>query len=811
MKGNKNALKEQSMIAKIAFFFMRLRRAFNSSEWLIKLFKLDVSTASANEPGIVLIQIDGLSKHEFECALSRNELPFLAKLIRHQHYHLHQMYAGLPASTPAFQAELFYGIKTAVPAFSFKYSHSDEIVRMYEPTICKEIEKRLSETGNDALIKGGSVYADIYTGGAEEAHFCPAALGWGKSLRLKNPLTLLILLFTNLYTLLGIPFLLFIEFVLAIIDYLRGIIAGHDFIKELKFIPTRIAISILLRELTVMGVKMDISRGLPIIHLNFLGYDEQAHRRGPSSWFAHWTLKGIDHAIHRIWTGIHRLTRRDYDVWIYSDHGQNTVSSYQKATGKTLEQAVSSVMQKFSPSSASVHANKVESIQTHRVRFLGGVKLQKLFSVLADNSFNVASNMEHQVVALGSVGFIYPACNLSLKQQGLIAHELTSTEKIPLCIVKGENGGLSAWTEKGEFHLPEQLTEITGKDHPFVNDIAKDILALCQHPDAGPIVLFGWRKGQCPISFAHENGAHSGFSPQETNAFALLPIDAPLAKTQYGYLQATDLRRAVISRLSNINNTYRKLKKKATDKKKHELRVMTYNVHSCIGMDGNLNPERIARVINQYAPDVILLQELDVGRNRTDGVDQAQHIADILAMNYHFHPAMHYAEEKYGNAILTHLPMRIVKTGILPRLKRNASAEYRGALWVAIEVDDKEVQFINTHLGLKRHERMQQVEMLLGTEWLANGLCRDPVILGGDFNALPSSKVCKKLNNYLHDAQSTMKGHIPVGTFYRKFPKVCLDHIYLSTNIEVLNIQVPRTKMVQMASDHLPLVVDLSI
>jgi endonuclease/exonuclease/phosphatase family metal-dependent hydrolase len=71
--------------------------------------------------------------------------------------------------------------------------------------------------------------------------------------------------------------------------------------------------------------------------------------------------------------------------------------------------------------------------------------------------------------------------------------------------------------------------------------------------------------------------------------------------------------------------------------------------------------------------------------------------------------------------------------------------------------------------------------------------------------------VYKKLNDYLRDAQSTIKDHIPVGTFYRKFPKVCIDHIYLSANIDVLNIEVPRTKIVKMASDHLPLVVDLSI
>ena len=799
------------MIARLAFFFMRIRRVFNSSEWLIKLFKLDVSTDSANEPGIVLIQIDGLSKTELERALAHNELPFLTKLIRHQHYHLHQMYSGLPASTPAFQAALFYGIKTAVPAFGFKDSQTGEIVRMYEPSICKKVEQKLKETGNYALLKGGSAYADIYTGGAEEAHFCAAALGWGHSLRLKNPLTLVILLLTNLYTLFSIPFLLVIEFVLAIVDYFRGIVAGHDFIKELTFIPSRIAISILLRELTVIGVKMDISRGFPIIHLNFLGYDEQAHRRGPNSWFAHWTLKGIDHAIQRIWTAVHRLTPRDYDVWIYSDHGQDTVTSFQKTTGKTLEQVVNSVMKKFCPSSASVDANGETSIQTHRVKFLGGVKIQKLFSVLTNTSFNTTDNEQHQIVAMGSVGFIYPACKLSLKQQALIARELTSKEKVPLCIVKGENGDLSAWTVQGEFHFPDQITDIIGKGHPFVNHIAQDISALCQHPDAGTVALFGWCKGASPISFAQENGAHAGCSPEETNAFALLPIDVPLAKTPHGYLQATDLRRATINRLTKVNDTYRKLRKNAKDNKKHELRVMTYNVHSCIGMDGNISPERIARVINLYAPDVILLQELDVGRNRTDGVDQAQHIADILAMDCHFHPAMHYAEEKYGNAILTHLPMRVVKTGILPRLKHKANSEYRGALWVAVEVGNKEVQLINTHLGLQRRERMQQVEVLLGTEWLANGLCKDPVILGGDFNALPSSKVCKKLNDYLHDAQGTMKNHIPIGTFYRKFPKVCIDHIYLSSNIEVFNIQVPRTKMVQMASDHLPLVVDLYI
>ena len=97
-----------------------------------------------------------------------------------------------------------------------------------------------------------------------------------------------------------------------------------------------------------------------------------------------------------------------------------------------------------------------------------------------------------------------------------------------------------------------------------------------------------------------------------------------------------------------------------------DLRVLTYNVHSCVGVDGKLASERIARVIARAKPDVVALQELDVGRKRTGGEDQAKRIADYLEMQYHFYPHIHAEDEKYGDAILSHLPLRIIKTGTLP-------------------------------------------------------------------------------------------------------------------------------------------------
>ena len=93
---------------------------------------------------------------------------------------------------------------------------------------------------------------------------------------------------------------------------------------------------------------------------------------------------------------------------------------------------------------------------------------------------------------------------------------------------------------------------------------------------------------------------------------------------------------------------------------------MTYNVHACKGRDGVISPRRIAGVIASAAPDVVALQELDVGRARSGKLDQAELIARELGMRFHFSPAMRVLEEAYGDAILTALPMRLVKAGALP-------------------------------------------------------------------------------------------------------------------------------------------------
>jgi endonuclease/exonuclease/phosphatase family metal-dependent hydrolase len=242
------------------------------------------------------------------------------------------------------------------------------------------------------------------------------------------------------------------------------------------------------------------------------------------------------------------------------------------------------------------------------------------------------------------------------------------------------------------------------------------------------------------------------------------------------------------------------------------LRIVTYNVHSCIGMDGKLSARRIARVIARTHPDIVALQELDVGRARSGHENQAQVIAHYLTMEHHFHPAIHVEEEQYGDAILSHLPMRLVKAACLPPAPGPYSRrEPRGALWVAVDLMGTEIQVINTHLGLWPGERLRQTEELLGENWLGDPRCQGPVILCGDFNATPGSTVCRLLRDRLDDAQVKLAAHRPRNTFSSSIPAARIDHIFLGGAIAVTAIDTPGSQLAKVASDHRPLVATLQL
>ncbi|MBS0409814.1 MAG: endonuclease/exonuclease/phosphatase family protein [Proteobacteria bacterium] len=246
-------------------------------------------------------------------------------------------------------------------------------------------------------------------------------------------------------------------------------------------------------------------------------------------------------------------------------------------------------------------------------------------------------------------------------------------------------------------------------------------------------------------------------------------------------------------------------------------RIMTYNVHRCVGTDGKLDVGRVAEVIARQAPDIVALQEVDVGRARTRGVDQAHELAQRLDMAFHFNAALVIEEERYGDAILTRLPERRIKSGPLPGHPGHRAfraLEPRGALWLAIDIDGAEVQVLNTHLGLVPAEQAAQAAALAGPEWLGHADCRTPSILVGDLNAIVGSRALRRLMARLHDARWMARRKRPSGflaTFPSRMPLVAIDHILVSHGIVVQGMSVPRDALTGVASDHAPLVMDFSV
>lgn len=242
-----------------------------------------------------------------------------------------------------------------------------------------------------------------------------------------------------------------------------------------------------------------------------------------------------------------------------------------------------------------------------------------------------------------------------------------------------------------------------------------------------------------------------------------------------------------------------------------KLRLMTYNVHRCVGVDRRLDVERVAEVIADMKPDVVALQELDVGRRRTGGVDQAHRLAEILGMRSHFHAALSVENERYGDAILTALPEHLVKAGSLPGYHRLKGLEPRGALWVALDLGEgRRLQVINTHLGLVPREQQIQAAALIGEKWLASEDFAPPAVLLGDFNATPFSATYRLLASVLRDAQAESE-RAPTATFPSGFPLLRIDHVFLAGEIKVVSVESPYDAKARVASDHLPLVVELDL
>lgn len=233
------------------------------------------------------------------------------------------------------------------------------------------------------------------------------------------------------------------------------------------------------------------------------------------------------------------------------------------------------------------------------------------------------------------------------------------------------------------------------------------------------------------------------------------------------------------------------------------VRVVTYNAHGCIGIDGARSIERIADVLRACDADVIGLQEIDVGRDRSGGIDQADAIAVRLGMNHVFGAALYDGCGAYGNAILSRHPIEHVRTEKLPTWR--AVSEPRCFVHARVDVPPLELDVLVTHFGLGPIERMGQAKRVAEELRRAS----QHAVLLGDLNCGRGSIAYRRVGAVLRDAQHAADPARVSATYPSWRPTLRIDHVFVARGLDVVASEVTAWGLAREASDHLPLVVTL--
>jgi endonuclease/exonuclease/phosphatase family metal-dependent hydrolase len=232
------------------------------------------------------------------------------------------------------------------------------------------------------------------------------------------------------------------------------------------------------------------------------------------------------------------------------------------------------------------------------------------------------------------------------------------------------------------------------------------------------------------------------------------------------------------------------------------IRVATYNVHRCRGLDGRTNPQRIAEVIRSIEPDVVALQEV-IGAGPSSG-GQAEEIGAQLGMGWVMAPTRHLRGCLFGNVVLSRYPIRHHSQHDLSW----KTCESRNAQRVDLAIGNDTLHLYNVHLGTAFLERRHQAERL--STILHDKRVGQPKIVLGDFNEWMKGLATSMLSERLQSID--LRKHLSRRrTYPGVFPVVHLDHIYYEGKVEVSKLELPRTRLALMASDHLPLLAELRV
>jgi endonuclease/exonuclease/phosphatase family metal-dependent hydrolase len=236
------------------------------------------------------------------------------------------------------------------------------------------------------------------------------------------------------------------------------------------------------------------------------------------------------------------------------------------------------------------------------------------------------------------------------------------------------------------------------------------------------------------------------------------------------------------------------------------IRVATYNIHKCRGLDRLVRPGRIVEVLRKIDADIIALQEVLSFEAGDPEKDQFRYIATELGYHAAFGENRRLKSARYGNVVLSRFPIHVEHNYDITRPGR----EPRGCLRADVRINGIELHVFNVHFGTAFREHRQQARHLFEEQIVNHVELRGTRIVLGDFNEWLRGDVSRTFKAHLDHAD--IRHHLKRSRSYPGvFPLLQLDHIFHDRTLQLQRLHLYRGRPALIASDHLPLIADFAV
>jgi len=473
---------------------------------------------------LLALFVDGVGAETLARAARDGTMPFLARLRDSPLLREARTFSGMPSTTTAYQAGLFYGLRHPdVPGFNWFDRETRRPLFMNKPADAARVEERIRARAREGLMRGGASYLSILRGGATD-HLNTAgaaAVLQREELPGLDPDELPALVQLHAQTALSVAARLATETGPFLWDLGRFVREKASSRHEWMFFLNHVLVGTLLKEVAQGQAILDLIRGVPRVFLNFHDYDEAAHRRGPERAMEQ-ALRGIDRSIEAMFA-IAAALPDPVDVYVFSDHGQIASEPFERLYGCTFADWVRGAGDGGRPPPELPPA-VIEAV---------GVRPGP-----------PAFEPDLQPVDCGNYGHVYFEPGPPLDARALVERHGRTLARILACPGVGlalmrHDGGALAFAGGRRVDPDDPATLPKGVSAEAVRAAMDD---LAHSRSAGDVLCYGaWNDGRA-VALSWEWSSHGGPSCSETENFLIHPVGVPFEPERIRH--ASDLHHA---------------------------------------------------------------------------------------------------------------------------------------------------------------------------------------------------------------------------------------------------------------------------